>query len=312
MRMNKLPEAVAIYREAIRLAPLFSDSHHNLGIVLWQQDKLAEARVAFEEAIRLKPDYFLTHYNLGLVLGKQNRLADAAASYREAIRLNPDYPEAHCNLAGILRLQGKFTESLAAISRGHALGSKTRGWPYPSALWLRQVRRLVELDRKLPTIFKGTDHPSNSAEQLELARVCSLKRWYATSARFYADAFAAAPALPEDASAEHRYDAACAAALAACDQGTDRPRPDKERSRLRRQALGWLRELLISWMKRLDRNTPQDRIATSGALRHWQQDADLAGVRDSDALKQLPEDERQQWQTLWADVQALHKRAGGK
>jgi hypothetical protein len=38
-------------------------------------------------------------------------------------------------------------------------------------------------------------------------------------------------------------------------------------------------------------------------LEHWQQDADLASVRDPQALAQLLEDERQPWQQLWQKVE---------
>jgi hypothetical protein len=45
-------------------------------------------------------------------------------------------------------------------------------------------------------------------------------------------------------------------------------------------------------------------------LTHWQQDPDLAGIRDKDALAKLPEGERADWLKLWADVEALSKQAG--
>jgi hypothetical protein len=41
-------------------------------------------------------------------------------------------------------------------------------------------------------------------------------------------------------------------------------------------------------------------------------DADLAGVRDPLALEKLPEAERQDWQKLWADVDALVKKTQPK
>ena len=44
-------------------------------------------------------------------------------------------------------------------------------------------------------------------------------------------------------------------------------------------------------------------------LAHWQQDTDLASVRDQEGLAKLPEDERQQWRRLWDDVAALLVRA---
>ena len=44
-------------------------------------------------------------------------------------------------------------------------------------------------------------------------------------------------------------------------------------------------------------------------LRHWQQDTDLAGIRDAAALAKLPADEQKAFTQLWADVAALLKKA---
>ena len=44
-------------------------------------------------------------------------------------------------------------------------------------------------------------------------------------------------------------------------------------------------------------------------LQHWQQDTDLAGIRDAAALVNLPADEQQACTRLWADVAALQKKA---
>jgi hypothetical protein len=47
-------------------------------------------------------------------------------------------------------------------------------------------------------------------------------------------------------------------------------------------------------------------------LRHWQQDKDLGGIRDKEALTKLPEEERTAFTQLWADVAALLKKAEDK
>jgi len=47
-------------------------------------------------------------------------------------------------------------------------------------------------------------------------------------------------------------------------------------------------------------------------LRHWQEDSDLAGVRDAVALEKLPESERAEWKKLWADVEELLKKVEPK
>src|SRR5262249_5474139 len=79
--------------------------------------------------------------------------------------------------------------------------------------------------------------------------------------------------------------------------------------RWRRQALDSLRELLAAHARRLEGGQPADRDAVRKALREWQQDADLAGVRDAAALAGLPAKEREAVARLWAALAALLKKA---
>ena len=307
---GKLPDAVAEYREAIRLKPDLPEAHNNLGTILKVQGKLPEAVAEFRVAIRLNHDYHMPHYNLGNALAAQRKLSEAVAEFRVAIRLKPDYPETHCNLGHALRLQGQFEAALAAVQRGHELGTKTPGWRYPSAQWVLEAKRLVELDRRLPELLAGKTKPTNAAEQVEFAEFCGAsKHKYLAAVRLYADAFQAEPNLVNDLVKGHRYNAACDAAIAAAgkDEGAKKI-DDPERARLRTLALGWLRDDLAAWSKRLDGGKPANLALVAGKMRHWQQDADLAAVRDADALAKLPETERAEWLKLWQDVEALLKR----
>src|SRR5262249_48442588 len=136
------------------------------------------------------------------------------------------------------------------------------------------------------------------------------KRMHAAAARFSADAFAAEPKLADDLMAGHRYNAACYAALAAAGQGEDAARLDeKERARLRTQALDWLRADLALHTKRMQSGKPADRAAVQSAMKHWQKDTDLASVRDKDALDKLSDQEQKAFAQLWADVAALLMKA---
>jgi serine/threonine-protein kinase len=131
---------------------------------------------------------------------------------------------------------------------------------------------------------------------------------YDDDARLWAQALAADPKLGDDRRAQHRYNAACAAALAGCGQGADDPRPDDDaRAALRRGALEWLKAERTAWSKFLDSDGPKARAAVDAILRHWKEDADLAGVRDGTALATLPADERRAWEAFWKDVNALLK-----
>ncbi len=206
---------------------------------------------------------------------------------------------------------GKFGEALESLEKGHALGSKQPGWRNPSESWVRNARRLVELEAKLPAILKGETTPRDSAERLALADVCYKTGRYATSARFWGEAFAETPALADDLAKGNRYNAACSASLAASGRGKDEPMPDDPaKVKLREQALGWLRLDLAAWGKVLDGgNEPARKQAVAGTLAHWKEDADLAGIRDAEALAKLPEGEREGFRTLWAEVDRLLAKA---
>jgi tetratricopeptide (TPR) repeat protein len=308
-----LDEAIAAYRGAIRLKPDYVQAHFSLGKTLRRKGLLDEAIAAYKEAIRLKPDYAKAHYNLAIALKQQGALDEAIAAYREAIRLEPDFAEAHCNLGGVLRGKAAFAESLAAYRRGHELGSRRPNWRYPSAQWVREAERLVELDRRLAAILRGQARPRDAGEQIELAQICYSKKLYAGEARFYAEAFAAEPKRAADLEAGHRYAAACAAALAGCGRGADVDKLDEaERGRWRRQALDWLRAHLTSWTKQVEAAKPEFLAVVQQRLPNWQRDPDLAGVRDPTALARLPKAERDAWLVLWADVEALLARVKPK
>jgi Flp pilus assembly protein TadD len=307
-------EAEEALREAIRLQPELSDPHNDLGLVLEKQGKPKAAEEEFRTALRLKPDYHRPQYNLGRILYQQERYPEAETAYRAALRLKPDYPQAHCNLGHTLRKQGRFTEALAALRHGDELGRKVPGWSFPSADWVRQCERLVELDRRLPAILRGDAEPASAPERIELANFCQqYVRLPVTAARLGADAFAAEPRLARDLNQQHRYNAACSALRGAAGQGDDaKLLPDRVTLALRRQALGWLRADLALYAQLAERPEAAVRQVVRQRLGHWQQDADLAAVRDKERLGQLPENERENWHKLWLDVSALLQRTEGK
>jgi serine/threonine-protein kinase len=310
--LRRYREAGAAFEQVIHLLPDYPGAHYNLGIALVQQGRVKEAEAACREAIRLKPDFPRAHDHLGIALAKQGRYREVEAAIRLAIRLQHDFAEAHINLGCILQDQGQFADALESLRLGHQLGSKRSDWRYPSADWVRQCERLVELDRLLPKVLRGEAEPATAAERLELASLCRHpnKRLHATAARLAADGFAADPKLANDLRHQHRYHAACSAALTAAGQGADaRPLPDKDVPAVRRQALTWLRADLAVYA-RLAKGDPKQKAAVRQRLAHWQRDAALASVR-GEAIERLPEDERAAWRRLWDDVEALREEVSG-
>jgi hypothetical protein len=192
------------------------------------------------------------------------------------------------------------------------------------------------LDQRLAAVIRG-EAPKDNPERLQLAGRAYEKRLFAASTQFYGDALEADPKLVGDRQAQHRYNAACAAALAAGKKtartlpspikgeekkkssspvvgedtggGAAAPVSDAEQSRLRDKARTWLEAELATWAKLLESASADQRPAVAGALRHWQQDLDLAGVREEAALAELPATEREQWKALWGQVAALLDKA---
>ena len=109
------PGAEAEYREAIRVAPAFTEAHLNLGNLLAARpDEWAEACREYEAAIRSNPQYANAHYNLAsLLMEIPDRVPEAIAHFEEALRIRPDYAEAHNNLAiALLDVPGRRSDAI--------------------------------------------------------------------------------------------------------------------------------------------------------------------------------------------------------
>jgi tetratricopeptide (TPR) repeat protein len=281
----------------------------NLANALKGLGKIAEAEAVYREAIRIDPKAPFPAYNLGNLLVEQGKLVEGEKFLREAIRRDNDYPEAHCNLGLLLYRLGRFREGVGLVRRGHELGTRRPHWPYPSATWLEHGERMARAEARLPAILKGEPPPREGGELVALASLCQYHaNHFAAAARFYAAAFDAQPALADDVKAEHRYNAACVAALAAAGRGEDAAGlDDKERARLRACALNWLRADLAWWARALEGKSVRQRARV--VLAHWQVDTDLTALRQPEMLTKLPASEREAWCALWANVEKLLHRA---
>src|SRR5262249_3366674 len=63
----------------------------NIGLPLYRKKFLDQAIAAYKDAIRLIPDDARVHNNLGCTLKDKGLVEEAIAAFQEAIRLKPDY-----------------------------------------------------------------------------------------------------------------------------------------------------------------------------------------------------------------------------
>jgi pyrroloquinoline quinone (PQQ) biosynthesis protein C len=181
---------------------------------------------------------------------------------------------------------------MPSIRRGHELGSARPDWKYPSRRWVEDVERGVEWEERLDRVLAGDVRPGDASERIGFANLLHMKSLHAEAAQMYAEAFAESATIAEDLEGHHRYNAACAAALAAARGG--------DATAWRNRALEWLRADLAA----------REKAGRADTLKHWSGNADLALVRDS--IQELPEAEREGWARFWADVNAALARAQKK
>jgi tetratricopeptide (TPR) repeat protein len=310
---NANADSILAYREAIRIRADYPEARDHLGVVLYKNGSVDESLAVHREAVRLHPDRADARYGLGTIEMLKGLVDEAIASLREAIRLDPSHAESHCNLAQALKNRGQFDEALVHFRRGHELGSQQANWPYPSGGWVKECENLVEVEQFLRDVLAAKSHPEDQSQFFALGMVAYMKGLYATSADFYSGAIPVDPGSSNDPSVSSiRYRATCSAALAGSGKGKDDPPTDEaSRAKLRSQAHDWLRADLKAWDRIAASAKPEDKAMVARTLAQWKADADLAGIRDQEALTKLPIAEREAFLTLWSDIEVLRKKAAG-
>jgi tetratricopeptide (TPR) repeat protein/SAM-dependent methyltransferase len=114
-------EALREYDEVLRLNSGYVEALNNRGGLLLSLGRTEEAIQSYRRAVECRPRAAKLHYNLANALSHAARYDAAADEYREAIRLDPMSAEAHNNLATVLDALGQRGEALAAIGKALAL-----------------------------------------------------------------------------------------------------------------------------------------------------------------------------------------------
>ena len=326
--------ALAIHERLVREAPKISNfqtdlaqNYFSIGILHDAAGRKAEALACYERALPI-----------------QERLANE----------HPESPECASGVGGTLNNlstfdldQRRFDEALVKLTKAIAWQRKAltvdpNNFQYRNHLTNQFVnlirayeglgradeaanarRELAELeasdpatlalDKRLADVLNGRA-PKDDGERVRLANRASVHALHVSATRLFAAALEHDPKLGDDRQAQHRYNAACAAALAGAGRGKDDPPPDDAaRAKLRGQALRWLRAELSAWKRVAMTVGSGNKETVAKTLAHWKEDVDLTGIRDETELAKLSEEERTEFKRLWDDVEGLlTKTAAGK
>ena len=116
-QQGRIDEAIAQYREALRIVPSYPEAHQNLGLALFHQGKTDEAIGHYLAELARDPDHPEAHCHLGVALAVEGRYDEALAHFQAAVRARPDYPDAWYDMGLALEQLGRVDEAIAAWSR---------------------------------------------------------------------------------------------------------------------------------------------------------------------------------------------------
>jgi tetratricopeptide (TPR) repeat protein len=142
--LGKMPEAMELFQQALRMNPDLAQVHSNLGVVLAGLGKSEDAIKQYQEALRINPDSAVAHNNLGLVLAGLGKSEDAIKQYQEALRLIPNYPNANNNLANVLLQTGNIAEAIRHYEQALRLAPASVETHYNLGVALERTGRVTE------------------------------------------------------------------------------------------------------------------------------------------------------------------------
>lgn len=111
LQENRLPDAVAAYRQLVGLDPSAPIGYIYLAAALEKSGQRNEALEQYAHALRLDPHNAAAHFNIGSLLTEAGNDEGAITHFREAIRFDPERVEAHFQLANLLMRRGKDDEA---------------------------------------------------------------------------------------------------------------------------------------------------------------------------------------------------------
>jgi len=109
-KKNRHEEAVAQYREAVKLDPLYYEAWNNLALELEAAGQLDEAVATFRRMIQSTPEHVLGFTNLATLLSRQHKFAEAELVARQALKTHAYSFKANYTLAVVLLNEGKWND----------------------------------------------------------------------------------------------------------------------------------------------------------------------------------------------------------
>jgi tetratricopeptide (TPR) repeat protein len=160
---RRYPEAIAQFRNAIRIAPDCVDAWRNQGIALSDLGLLDEALASFDQVVALRPSLAHGHALRARTLYRLGRFEEALRAHDPILALTGRDAAMTANRAAALLWSGRVTEAMAEFDRAVTLNPE-----YPAARLNKGLAQLLLGD--LANGFRGLEWRWRQPPLAELAR----------------------------------------------------------------------------------------------------------------------------------------------
>ena len=120
-RQGNLPEAAALYRRTLALAPGHFGALCGIGMIKGQQGQLDDGLSELREAARAAHGSADAHAGIGMILAAFDRREEAIERYHAALAINPYHAGAHYNLANVLLARGDAETAVTHYTKAVAI-----------------------------------------------------------------------------------------------------------------------------------------------------------------------------------------------
>jgi tetratricopeptide (TPR) repeat protein len=111
-RLNELDQAVATFRELMRLAPDSFSVCNDLGNIYFEKKEFGKAKDFYQRSLSIEPHFFQAHYNLANLHLLAGELDKSWAAYHRALEIYPECAQIYSNLGVICEKRGEGEEGL--------------------------------------------------------------------------------------------------------------------------------------------------------------------------------------------------------
>ncbi len=295
-RQGQFDRAISSYREAIRVEPTATASYVALATVLRDNHDEDEVSKVIDKLLQLGDGF--------AVAGNVEKATDA---YQQALNADPKNVIAMVNMAEILERSAKISDAQAYLE--NALALKPDDKTLHSALAnLVAMKRLDEPKANDSKPISAADFDSQRAA----ARLLFVNQRYEQATSTYAALIAANTDLSSDDAVEVRWRGAFAASRASEGLGDAEPLNDQRRSQHRRQAIGWLSDVVNEFANRWESDATSSSHSIVATVVPWRTEPDLTGIRDQLVVEALPSSDQLLVADFWQRVDQLTKQASVK